>query len=885
MASSSSDEEVVSDEDWEGGTVGLGAARRTKRRREDAIYGVFGEDESEEDEARGRRGKKRQGGGKREQRAAYAAPVEFVRAEPDDSVATPGLGAGNANAAPDVLKKHQERREEEEEPAHAPETAASAFGRRVLDGARRRREQEENAELNRRRQQEGKPAPPRRMNDTQQLGVAEAATLARLEKTESKWHGKGIGLKLLSKMGFKGSIGGSADGTSRGVTAPIVTVMRPKSMGMGYNEFKEAGQLNRTAPPAGGSHSAASAAASARPAGAVGSQPPATMTTKSAVARRDAWKKGKAKKPKREYKSAQELVREMNEAKADERGAGETPAATTNHDASKVVIVDMTSKHGARGVTDLSQLKSQAYVDDADDGKVPLPELQHNVRLLTTQAQAKLIELEGKTRRTKESLKLLQMNNERLIDKHNANVESAREAKWVLESAETALKRWAPPFAGADGSANGTVGANAKQEDETPMTRIDAALSELEDTMAALHGAPKFRHYGLPTVAYTICYPLAQAAFEGWSPQLADQRPYVAMMRRVNALLCDDEALFIGILEVSILPTLRKYVVNEWHPESPEPLLSVIERWAMLLPDGVTMDVYSTLVIPRLAKAVEEWKYSDAAARETTKGDVSSGAAAPRRSSSSMHLWLHPWLPMFLQSSDYDAEGARYIDDDDHAADPMGMRHMRLEQMHQQTSELLSLVRRRLTKLLDDDIGWHPSDRTTIATIIMPWAAPTLPSQEWMKIINKSILPKLANTLAEELVITPTNQDMKAFHDVMAYCAHGTSNGTNSGYAAQEDSINLLPTHTVAKLLDQNFFPAWQATLDAWLRGNGGDGDDAAAARRRSDSRRLDDIAAWYMAWKGLIPEAVQSELSVRKRLARALDAMNAAANDVLGDE
>ena len=137
--------------------------------------------------------------------------------------------------------------------------------------------------------------------------------------------------------------------------------------------------------------------------------------------------------------------------------------------------------------------------------------------------------------------------------------------------------------------------------------------------MAVLHGASKFRHYGLPAVACTICRPLAQAAFNGWSPQLADQRPYIAMVKRVNALLCDDEALFTGILEVSMLPPLRKYVVNEWHPELPEPLLSLTERWATLLPDCVMMDVYSTLIIPRLAKAVERWKYSDARGTTTER--------------------------------------------------------------------------------------------------------------------------------------------------------------------------------------------------------------------------------------------------------------------------
>jgi tuftelin-interacting protein 11 len=56
-----------------------------------------------------------------------------------------------------------------------------------------------------------------------------------------KWekHTKGIGMKLLSKMGFKGRLGAK----EKGVSTVVETVVRPSNLGLGFGNFKEMAQL------------------------------------------------------------------------------------------------------------------------------------------------------------------------------------------------------------------------------------------------------------------------------------------------------------------------------------------------------------------------------------------------------------------------------------------------------------------------------------------------------------------------------------------------------------------------------------------------------------------------------------------------------------------
>ena len=102
------------------------------------------------------------------------------------------------------------------------------FGRRIKEGALKREKERERLKQQNKFQSQSHGGGGRQQSSSGDVGVFEK-------------HTKGIGMKLREKMGYKG---GGLGKNQQGIVTPIDAKLRPKNMGMGFNDYKETEKLS-----------------------------------------------------------------------------------------------------------------------------------------------------------------------------------------------------------------------------------------------------------------------------------------------------------------------------------------------------------------------------------------------------------------------------------------------------------------------------------------------------------------------------------------------------------------------------------------------------------------------------------------------------------------
>ena len=792
------------DNDYEGGEwVEDEFFYRNKRRkrsqtRDDQIYGVFAEGGSSSDEGgKGRRGKRRGGGG--ESRQDFTKPVGFIGggvmgnagksddaldvededdlsgdgggkwqamereeegAEDFNGVGRGGLGLGFGGGGglgfsggglgfqPDggggigmhQQASHGKKKEEpsggeiaEDEDGFLP----TAFGRRIKAAAeqRRKREVAEAAEKKKTGKERGGLGAVSDARGGLGNGVRPAGDIGSFEV-----HTKGIGSKLLSKMGWKEGQGLGRDG--KGISKPLEAKLRPKGMGMGYGDRREAKlapESPKKAPPNGKEIG--------RKKGGPGGVEVIDVRAEAAM-----WKKRSTDvRVKRTFRTADEVLEE------EDIGSGVGGGRTNIQKRPSTIVVDMRGPQ-TRVLRNLDQINmmDEEEDDEAEDNRVPMPELRHNIRLLVELAEADIQMLDGRLRQGKDTKEILTREKERLQEERKEAEEGTARIQALLEGVEAVRLAEFTTSEMDVGTTNGSGGIekdNNNHNNQRGGGKLEYARKAFADLQSNF--PEEYELYNIAAAALGCALPAFSAALSGWSPLstptpiaelIAAWRSLLEKEPRRHAHLPSADVLSLAassdpylrlICEV-VLPPLRRDLIGGWDPRNAAALEKFLESWERVLPIVALDYVMQHLVLPRLKSAVDDW-------------DPTSDPVA-------LHTWVHPWLPYL---------GA-------------------------QMSELWPTVRFKFGSALEH---WHPADSSALA-LLAPWKS-VFSSREWDALLTRAVIPKLEDALSE-LQINPAAQDLEPFFWVM-------------------DWGELLPLNGMSKLLTSKFFPKWHAALRHWL--------------------------------------------------------------------
>lgn len=587
---------------------------RSKRRKkahtqDDAIYGVFA-DGSDDSDGGGRR-RRRRGEDNYGAKPNYSKPVGFVGggviahngkqeeepSEDEDDIDRPrglGLGAGPSSEGlgfsggglgfRSAGLGAQPRQAEAEEGEDADEEfLPTAFGRRVAKQAaeRRQKEQEE-------REGRGREGLGQRGGSAPQGGAARpAGDVGTFEA-----HTKGIGAKLLSKMGWTPGAGLGKEG--KGIAKPLEAKLRPKGVGMGYGDRREA----QMAPPP--------KKQDAKQAGAAGPKGAAAVDIRAEA---KLWKRKNVEaRGRRTFRTAEEIL-------ADEEVQGSRAAVE------RPMVIDMRGPQ-ARVLTNLEHLNVRGEDEEEDSvAGEAMPELQHNVRLLVDIAEADIQRLDARLRQGQDTKAILERERERLAREAQTAAEASARLAEVLAAVSAARK--------------------AGEDPSTDSASLCAAYTALRS-----HHPDEYATYNLAALALAAVLPRLATALKHWAPlddpdapaaEFAAWRPLLEHEGRRHGgslpmtshgadflSLSSSSDPYLRLVSEVVLPPLRKDIANRWDPRDAAAMERFMEVWEPLLPAPALGYVTHHLLLPRLRSDVGEW-------------DPLKDPVAP-------HTWLHPWL-------------------------------------------------------------------------------------------------------------------------------------------------------------------------------------------------------------------------------------------------
>ncbi|KIK96718.1 hypothetical protein PAXRUDRAFT_825661 [Paxillus rubicundulus Ve08.2h10] len=311
------------------------------------------------------------------------------------------------------------------------------------------------------------------------------------------------------------------------------------------------------------------------------------------------------------------------------------------------------------------------------------------------------------------------------------------------------------------------------------------------------------------------------------------------------------------IVVAAIAPTVRR-IVAQWNPlQDPSALVSTFRTWKQALkvnlveqPPETQVDVYGTRTIappPIIEKPMTPfesllWNVWLPKVRTSINNEWD-----PSNSSPAIKLY-ETWasiLPPFVRDNILDQlilpKLVKAVSEWNSKRSSVSLRSLVfpwLPHLGLRVEDVLDDARRKIKSIL----------RSWVATDSLPedldvWRD-VFDNADWDALLLKYVVPKLASHLRDQFRVNPRAQDMEPLTQVVLPWS------------------SLLRGSVMSQLLETEFFPKWLDVLHIWL-----------IQPRVS----FEEVAQWYAFWKSIFREDVLALKGVQKGFTRGLQLMNEA--------
>ncbi|KDE07376.1 hypothetical protein MVLG_02417 [Microbotryum lychnidis-dioicae p1A1 Lamole] len=625
-----------------------------------------------------------------------------------------------------------------------------------------------------------------------------------------------LGLKMLEKMGWKAGTGLGADG--QGIVTPIGEGQKvrqgksgitkgERSEGAKADERRRKGLVSDEEEEEGRGGRRGKGKGKGKGLG-VGVEDLLLVEREN---NKEAWtqpaRTKKKNKDKPAYKTYEELVAESGGDPVQQSGVG--------------MLVDLSGN--ALPSTSLSSLPAFG-AGSADPTR--LPELRHNLTLLTTTLGSNLSALAREGKQVEERRRYLKVEEERIrgvVEKQELAIERVQ-GVLKLVTRINVIEQEVAEVANIiliDGASEGSERVSPNDLFNFFIDVFDDLFGEYQDEYAVLQ---------LDEIVVAAIAPLCRKLFATWDPLTSPSYAVDQLKRWKKHFLIDkhqarDLEVKKGLKDTEVfgstgmrsgdgkgvggkgdrmmsayetmlwtiwLPRVRTAINNYWSAADPTPVVQLYQAWFPLLPRFLIDNFLDQLVLPKVLQAIQEWT-------PTRRGSALKMARPP------LHQIVFPWLEVVGQQGR--AEG------------------------------VLDESKRRVRGWLK---GWKSSDG--VPQGLEAWKN-VYPKSDWDSLMLKHILPHLGTLLRDQFTINPRAQELKPLEQVLGWSM-------------------LLRSSMMSQLLEKEWVPKWLDALFIWLT---------------TERCNYEQVAEWYSWWKSYLPEEVVALSGVSRGLRKGLDLMNQA--------